>query len=195
MKRGPFNMKVSKLLLAVVVATVLVGALAASASARNFEVTWINSDLWTNVSFTGGFGVVECEIKLSGSIHARTIAKSVGSLIGYVTEGTVLRCARGGATIRQESLPWHRRYRSFSGTLPSITGLSETITGAEWQVREPFGISCTVRRETSSTIRTYRIFAGHFERAELSGRSPCSGIEGTLSGGTFNVGLVTISLI
>jgi hypothetical protein len=188
-------MRFSKLLLAVVGATVLLGALVASASARNLELTQTASALWTRMVFAGGFGTMPCEIKLSGSLHARTIAKSVGSLIGYITEGTVLRCERGGMIINQASLPWHLRYRSFLGTLPSITGLTESVTGAEWTYREPFGITCIVRRETSSLILTYGVSAGRFTEASLSGESPCSGIPGRLSGTTTNVGTITVRLI
>jgi len=195
-------MKICKLLLAVVGATVLLGALGSSASARNFNaegLTW--QTLWTRMNFAGGFGTVECEVKLSGSLHTRTATKTVNSLIGYITEGTVLRCSRGSATINQASFPWHRRYRGFTGTLPNITGLSETITGAEWQVREPtFGITCTVRRENSSMIRTYTLSSGTITRAEVSGESPCGSFAGTLEGSTTNVtngasARITVTLI
>jgi hypothetical protein len=169
------HMKLSKLLLAVVAAAVLLGAFVSSASARNFSTSeQRNTALWRVMNFIGGFGTVECEVKLSGSLHTRTASKTVNSLIGYVTEGTVLRCARGGATINQASFPWHRRYRSFTGTLPNITGQSETVTGAEWTIQEPaFEVTCTVRRETSSTIGTYSVSSGTITRAEVSGESPC----------------------
>jgi hypothetical protein len=187
-------MKISKLLLAVVSAAVLLGAIVSSASARNLSSSsQTTTALWRRMDFRGGFGTVECEVKLSGSFHARTIAKSVGSLIGYITEGTILRCARGGATINQASLPWHRRYRSFTGTLPNIAGTGETVTGAEWSIREPFGITCTVRAAESSTIGTYGVDSsntatrGTVLEASVSGNSRCSGIEGTLSGTETNV--------
>jgi hypothetical protein len=188
-------MKFSKLILAVVGATVLLGALVASASARNIEGTQTTSATWTRMDFRGIFGTVECEVKLSGSFHERTSAKSVGSLLGYITEATVVRrCVRGGATVRQESLPWHRRYRSFLGTLPNITGLTETVTGAEWRI-EIFGFNCTVAGATSSTIGTYVVSAGRVTSAEVSGTSSCSGSNGTLTGSTTNVGTVTVRLI
>jgi hypothetical protein len=184
-------MKLRKMLLAVVGATVLLGALVSSASARNFSLvnaSLRNTALWTLMRFEGPFGTVECEVRLSGSLHSSTSGKTVNSLIGYITEGTVLRCANGGATIRQESLPWHRRYRGFTGTLPNITTQSETVTGAEWSIREPaFGAICTVRRENSSTIGTYTVSTGTITRAEVGGTSPCSGINGRLSGSTTNV--------
>jgi hypothetical protein len=191
-------MKFSKLLLAVVGATVLLGALVASASARNFEATQTTSALWTTMNFAGGFGTVECEVRISGSFHARTTGKAVNSLVGYITEATVLACRRGSATVNQGSLPWHRKFRSFAGTLPNITGTSELVTGAEWNLREPFGGTCTVRATTSATVGTYAISGGRVTSAAVSGRSRCTGfvnIEGELSGTTTNVGTITVRLI
>jgi hypothetical protein len=181
-------MKLGKLLLTAVGVTVLLGALVASASARNFELSsQTKTILWTRWNFRGGFGTVDCEVKISGSFHTRTFAKVMNSLIGYVTEGTVLRCAQGGATLNQASLPWHLRFNAFGGTLPIITGEILRWSGAEWLIVEPFGIRCTVRRETSSVTSTYSVSSGVITRAELSGESPCSGINGTVSGSTTNV--------
>jgi len=182
-------MKFSKLLLAVVGATVLLGALVSSASAgRLSNSATTNKATWTRMNFAGGFGTVECEVRLEGRFHAATITKTAGSLIGYITAGTVIRCARGGATINAGSLPWHRRYTSFTGTLPNITTINETVTGAEWTIREPtFGITCTVRREASSTIGTYALSSGTVTTAEVSGESRCGEFAGRLSGSTTNV--------
>jgi len=195
-------MRLSKLLLVVISATVMLGALVSSAWARNLEVSsQTGTILWRRMDFAGGFGTIECEIKLSRSFHARTFTKTVNSLIGYVTEGTILRCSRGGITINQASLPWHLRYRGFTGTLPSITGIADTVTGAEWTFREPtFGATCTVRRESSSTILTYTVSGGTLTRTDISGENSCSGINARLSGSETNVtngagARVTIRLI
>ena len=181
-------MKLGKLLLAIVGATVLLGALVSSASARNFSVSEQRvTALWTRMNFIGGFGIVECEVKLSRSFHARTFTKTVNSLIGYITEGTVLRCARGSATINQASFPWHLRYRSFAGTLPNITSLSDTVTGAEWRFRDPFDITCTVSSASSAMILTYSVSSGTITSADVSGTSPCGSFTGRIEGTTTNV--------
>jgi len=182
-------MKLSKLLLAVVGATVLLGALVASASAGRLEnSSQTNKATWTRMNFRGGFGTVECEVVLGGSFHSRTITKTAGALIGYINEANVTRCARGGATVNRGSLPWHRRYTSFTGTLPNIATLTETVTGAEWTVREPtFGVTCTVRRESSSTAGTYALSSGVVTSASVSGVSPCGSFSGTLEGITERV--------
>ena len=197
-------MKFSKLLLAIGSATVLLGTLASWASARNLSISHQTfTALWRRMNFSGGFGTVECEILVAGTLHSRTTTKTVGSLVGYITAASVSRCARGGATIRWESLPWHRRYRCFTGTLPFIHSLCETIAGAEWTIREPtFGITCIVRREASSLIATFTVGAGILTRATLSGSSNCSGFTATISGEESNVlvllpggGWITITLI
>ena len=182
-------MKASNLLFAVVGATVLLGALVSSASARNFSVSsQTGTILWRAMNFRGPFGEVSCEVKLSASFHSRTSTKTVNSLLGYVTEGTVLRCARGGATINQVSFPWHRRYRGFTGTLPGITGAQETVAGFEWRIREPFfGNICTVSGATSSISIAYAVSGGTLISAEISGENSCSGINGRLSGTETNV--------
>ena len=179
-------MKYSKLLLATMGATVLLGALVSSASARalsyssqNFRATW------NRMNFSGGIGTVECEVLLQGSLHSRSNAKLVGTLIGYISEGTVIRCSRGGATLLAASLPWHRRYRGFVGTLPNISSVSETVTGAEWTLREPtFGVTCTIRRESFVGILTLTLTGGAVHRADISGTFPCSGFTIAMSGAT-----------
>jgi len=182
-------MKLGKLLLAVVGATVLLGALVATASAGRFEISSQSGrGTWVTMNFGGGFGTVECEVVLEWTFHTRSITKTAGSLIGYVTAGNVSRCARGNATVNRGSLPWHVRYTSFTGTLPNITGLSATVTGAEWTTREPtFGITCTVRAAESSTIGTFTLSSGIVTRLEASGESRCGEFSGRLSGSTTNV--------
>jgi len=178
-------MRFSKLLFAVMGATVLLGALVGSGSARNFETSsQTTTGLWRRMdSFLNGGVLWECEVRLSGSFHTRTWTKTVNSLIGYITEGTVLRCRRGGATINQASFPWHRQYRIFTGTLPNITGTSETVTGDEWRIREAFfGATCTIARESSSIILTYAVSSGTVVERNISGENSCSGISITFSG-------------
>jgi len=186
-------MKLTRLLLALAGATVLLAALTSAASAgRLSNSSQTNAILWRSWQFAGPFGTFECEVLFAGTYHSRTINKTVGSLIGYITSGTILGCRRGSATINQASLPWHRRYRSFSGTLPNITTIEETVSGAEWTIREPtFGATCTVRAVNGTSIFTYaREAGGAITRAAISGSNRCEGAlnaEGTLSGSETNV--------
>src|SRR5215213_2451096 len=139
-------MKLRKLILALTGATVLLAALTSAGSARNLSFSSQSfAALWRRMDFAGGISrAIECEILLAGSLHSKTMTKVVGSLIGYITTATVLRCTRSGMTFKQESLPWHRKYGGFGGTLPNITGTTETVTGTEWTVREPGGITCGI---------------------------------------------------
>jgi len=181
-------MKLSKILLAVVVASVLLGALVSAASANRLQYSsQTTKATWTRWNFRISGETAECEVVLSGSFHSRSFTKTV-QLLGYITEASVTRCARWSVTVNGASLPWHREYRSFTGTLPNITAIEERITGAEWTIREPvFGITCTIRREQSSTILTYAPSSGVVSNVSVSGSSPCSGFTATLEGATERV--------
>jgi hypothetical protein len=185
--KGASHMKLGKLLLAVITATVLFWALVGSASARNFSISSQSKRAtFAALEFAGGFGTVRCEVVLELTFHSRTFTKTVGTLLGYVTAANVTRCASGGATIDRETLPWHDRYERFTGTLPNILTISKLISGFSWRYREPtFGVTCQV---TNATLRnTYTLTAGVVTRADLSGTAPCSGINGTYRGSTTNV--------
>jgi hypothetical protein len=179
-------MKLFKLLLAVAGATVLLGALVSTASANRLRSS--STTLRANfprVNFAGGFGSTECAVTLEGSLHSATIEKVAERLIGYITRAIIggTHCIRGSATILTTSLPWHVRYESFGGTLPNITELNTTVTGAQFNVKEPvFGIACLASGGTS--IGRYRREAGGIlTSAIIGGESPTScGRNGTLEG-------------
>src|SRR5438270_9952949 len=118
-------MRHSKLLIAVFSATVMMALAVSSASAAHLSTGNQNfRTVYTSLNFaepSGFFGTISCRVTMEGSFHSATIAKVIGSLIGYVTRATAATCTGGGATINQPSLPWHVRYGGFTGTLPSIT--------------------------------------------------------------------------
>jgi len=178
-------MKLFKLLLAVAGATVLLGALVSTASAtRLSSSSQTLRATFARVDFSGGFGTTECAVTLEGSLHSRTIAKVAGSLIGFITRAIVAeRCIRGSATILTASLPWHVRYASFTGTLPNITRLNTTVTGAQFNVREPvFGVACLASGGTATGVYN-REAGGALTSAVIGGESPTScGINGALNG-------------
>jgi hypothetical protein len=148
--------------------------------------------LWTRMNYSGGFGTVECEVLLEGGFLRWTNYKLVGLQYGNVLIASVLRCARGGMTISTETLPWPLLYRSYSGILPIPSGIAMTLVGMAFTIREPFGATCSVRPETSSTILTGGItIAGVINSYTISGSMPCRGFvnfEGRLEGtGTANI--------
>jgi hypothetical protein len=156
------------------------------ASARSFS---LSSQTWRatfrELRFSG-FGTTICPITMEGSFHSRTVAKVIGSLIGYVTGAAMGTCQQGSATIDQTSLAWHSRYFAFIGTLPSISSVKVNVVGARIRVREPvFGITCTYTftSERPLSLTYNREAGGALTTLSLLGRAPTDcGSEGTLEG-------------
>ena len=154
-------MKLRKLLLATVGATVLLGALVGSASARTLSLS--NQFLeaqFRRVTFEGAGLRITCEVHLSGSLHRRTLAKRVGSLIGYITQAELQRdvdpdgCETGQASILRETLPWHVRYLGFTGTLPNITQIIVNVIRFAFRFESGGGLACLA---TSTEARPWII--------------------------------------
>jgi len=197
--------RLGKMMLAVVGATVLLAGLVGSASARNLSTSsQLLRASWTRVDFSGGFGTLECEVVVEGSFHGRTISKTVGTLSGFITAAAVIRCARGGATVLRESLPWHVQYASFTGRLPNITTIGATIVGVSFSIRDP-GTGSTCLARAINPIMTFgREASGATTSASVSGTAVCRGpfieVEGELGGTTTNVdnrsgSRITVTLI
>jgi hypothetical protein len=172
-------MKLGKLLLAVVGVTVLLGALVSSASASRLSASEGRlRAIWTRMGITGGFGTINCELTLEGSLHSRSIAKTSGTLIGYIT-GAAIRntCGNFQLTVLRETLPWHVTYRSFAGTLPNISGFSTSISGFAMRLRETaFGASCLLLSSAERPVlMTYsrQTATGVLSSATLGGTIPC----------------------
>jgi hypothetical protein len=135
----------SKLILAGLTASLLMGLAVSSATAgrlsttnTRFRVTWAALRFADATSETGIN--LTCRVTLEGSFHSATIRKVAGALIGAITRGIVdgNNC-RGSneptrATILQESLPWHLTYESFAGTLPNITSITVLLRRYEFQI-------------------------------------------------------------
>jgi hypothetical protein len=81
-----------------------------------------------------------CELTLEGSFHTRTIAKSLGALLGYVTRVETANCT-SRTTILRTNLPWHLTYEGFSGSLPNITLFFSLVRNAEFLI-EFLGFRC-----------------------------------------------------
>jgi|SRR6476659_7336921 len=113
----------SKLVLAGLGATLLMALAVGSASARNFSIS--NQSFratFNNLEFVlEGLSTTTCHVTLEGSLHERTIPKTPGTLIGYITRVATGNCNPNQVTILTERLPWHVSYEGFSGRLPDIT--------------------------------------------------------------------------
>ena len=118
---------------------IVLAAAVGTASARNlsisnqsFRVTWSSLELTNNVSTT----TMRCPVTLEGSFHARTLAKSLGSLVGFITRAVIRNesCTNGRATILTEALPWHLTYQGFTGTLPNIATIRVNLIRFSFQI-------------------------------------------------------------
>jgi hypothetical protein len=132
----------TKVVLAALTATLAlaIAVVAASANRLAGNETQFRT-IFTSMEFIGGGATVRCPVTLEGSYHSRTISKVVGSLIGYLTKTTVGTCNGGTARANTETLPWHIRYASFTGTLPTIRTISQNIIRSSFTVGI-LGINC-----------------------------------------------------
>lgn len=177
-------MRIAKSLVAIVGASALMAVFVGAAYAGRISTSsQTGRATFARVDFAGGFGTNECSLTIEGSFHSRTIVKSAGALIGYVTRAIIGACNRGSSTILAESLPWHVRYSSFAGTLPNITRLNLTATGMAFRIREPtFGVQCLASGGTATGIFN-REAGGVLTSQEIGGESETDcGIPGTISG-------------
>jgi hypothetical protein len=111
-------------------AALVLGLAVGAASAARFSLSNQNFRIvWRSLQFKGeGFVRIECPVTLEGSLHSRTFVKASGALIGYITRALLASSACTGglaesASLGTETLPWHVKYESFTGTLPNITSL------------------------------------------------------------------------
>jgi hypothetical protein len=122
---------ISLITLTLAMAVTAAHAVRLRASATPFRITWGSLEL----SFEG-LEPIHCAVTMEGSLHSSTIRKVSGALVGYITRSSITpgTCREeGGLTISQETLPWHVRYRGFTGTLPAITGIEVGIIRARFR--------------------------------------------------------------
>lgn len=149
-----------KLLLATLGAMAMLGMLAGAASARSFSsstqtfrVTWHEFE----ISDESGAVSAICPLTLEGSFHARTYAKVAGALVGYINRAGLASTCPFEFRLLTETLPWHVRYRLFSGVLPNIATVAWSVVGFAIRLREPtFGTTCLgTSTATEPLILTY----------------------------------------
>ncbi|HZV73607.1 MAG TPA: hypothetical protein VFF79_07825 [Conexibacter sp.] len=113
----------TKLALATLTATLLMALAVNTASANHFSISnQFFRVVWSPLNFIGEGSTVRvtCNITLEGSFHSRTMVKTIGSLLGYVTRAIAGSCTENSATVLTATLPWHLTYEGFAGTLPNI---------------------------------------------------------------------------
>jgi hypothetical protein len=155
-----------------------------SLSSQTFRAVFVT------VEYQGVLTTPRCPLTIEGSFHARTFVKRAASLVGFVTRAATSTCASGSATVLSETLSWHVRYGSFTGSLPDIATVSTDVVGLSIDVRETtFGFHCLVRStaEAPATLTFTREAGSALVRAVLGGRingtgTPCEGLPITLLG-------------
>lgn len=98
-----------------------------------------------------------CTLTLEGTFHSRTIVKSPDSLIGYVTR------VAGGCpnTTVLLNIPWHIRYRSFTGTLPNIASIRIEIINFSVLIQAMGVVDCLYASTPASpAVATLNVAAG-----------------------------------
>jgi len=149
----------SRLVLAVIASFVMLAAVVSTASANRVALS--NSNIraqFRQLIFSGSAGelATRCDVTIEGSFHSRTIAKVVNALIGFITRGTVNEPSCAGiatARINQESLPWHIRYRGFTGTLPLFTTVQLEMTRPKFTLTDKtFGLTCIYEGTMFGTV-------------------------------------------
>jgi hypothetical protein len=132
----------SKLLLGALLAALVLAAAIGTAGAgrfssseQRFRITWASAEL------TGFTNNIRCRLTLEGSFHYRTFVKASEALLGHITGATIAHpCTNGeqwafngrevlAGTTLANTLPWHLRYDSFTGTLPTINAIIVRIIG------------------------------------------------------------------
>jgi hypothetical protein len=151
----------TKTMLCAFTTTLALATAVASVDARRLEFS--NQRLrmtWNPLNFSNagrGFST-NCPVTLEGSFHSRTLSKVSGSLVGYVTRTYVDRAncapnliffASGMPESEINTLPWHVRYDSFSGTLPLITEIKLQVI----DFRPEIELNSTICRFKSTAAR------------------------------------------
>ena len=112
-----------------------------SYSSREFRI------MWSSLTFSAAEGgvAIACPVTLEGSFFERTATKTRDASAARITSAVIGTCIEGNATILSASLPWEVTYQSFTGTLPTITGVRYALLGAAFQVEPGLGVVCLAR--------------------------------------------------
>lgn len=118
--------------------------------------------VWTPVTGSSTSGtVIRCNVTMEEVFHSATIAKVRGALIGLVTGATFNACVGTNITVLAATLPWHVRYRGFTGTLPRLTGFQDAVIGLSVRLQPTGSIACLARSTVENPwVRTTIVEAG-----------------------------------
>ena len=188
----------AKLGLTALMAAVLLASAISTASARNISVNNQNiRAVWRSLEFVS-LVTIRCRVTLEGRLHARTIVKSRGTLIGGITRIDVdeANCTNGQGTALRET--GHITYEGFTGTLPAIRTVILLLSRIAFQIRTE-GCTGNYGNETdnisgnmavsSNEISTITPITGRNNATRTSGSFFCPG-SGAFSGASDPVTLL-----
>ncbi|HMJ03285.1 MAG TPA: hypothetical protein VK506_10105 [Conexibacter sp.] len=139
------------------------------------------------IVFAAGVSVT-CPVTLTGTF-ASGLEATAGVLPGRITRASLGSCSGGSVRLLTETLPWFVHYYAFSGTLPSITGLTLGFDAMAALV-EIMGVGCLFSGDVKGTtigtpVREFRL--DETVAVPIARRlSILCADEGTISG-TFNL--------
>jgi len=156
----------SKLILSAFTSALILAGAVGTASANNLSINEQSfRTIWTPLVLSNGPGgggeiQIECNVTLEGSFHSHTIAKVIGTLLGFITRAIVDHnsCNGGDAwalteeETGNETLPWHVTYEGFGGTLPNITSVRLLLTTHFSSEPGLFGITCLYSGNASGDV-------------------------------------------
>jgi hypothetical protein len=169
------------LLMALAVSSASAGRL--SVSNQSLRITWATIEFFAE---GGSEATVRCHLTLEGSFHSRTIAKVVGSLLGYITRAIIApreQCTGGAWTVLAATLPWHMTYDGFEGTLPNISGIRLGLRRTAYLTEVGLGTSCLYQEGGAG--RTARFTAHREAGGRITGMTADETIRLARVSGTF----------
>lgn len=114
-----------------------------SMSSGSFRVTWTGLEFKDPVFGTS----IKCPLTAEGTFHSASIAKTSGSLMGYITRASIGECPGARGTVLSETLPWHVKYEGFEGALPDISSLRLILRYLPIRLEIPLLPPCLMRTE------------------------------------------------
>jgi hypothetical protein len=159
----------AKLIMAALVGALVFAAAVGTASARRFLISSSGQRIaWAQLRFAGTAEgpSATCPVTMEGTFHSRTISKVSGQLIGFITRaivGAQASCtfANGAErlVILGNTLPWHIRYDSFTGALPSIRTVKTQFVGMGYQLFV-LGTACLYKTTAARPLFFFYFLSG-----------------------------------
>ena len=154
----------TKTWLTILGATVILCAQIGAASARNLSLSnQTFRSTFREMRFIGSGRTLTCAMTLEGSFHARTVAKVLNTLMGFITRAAFneASCLNATFRVRTETLPWHVRYLGFTGTLPNFREVLVNFERFGFDVTAEFvGFSVTCSYRTTPVRGSFTREAG-----------------------------------